>query len=369
MAGLYDEQILGARQQAETARKLREGINAPQGQMVSGWYVPPSATQYLAEGLRTYGAAKKERKAEAEAKRLQDLKQQQTQMYMNQMGPQADVSLSPSVTQNFGNPQAMADAFAQGGTQTTYTQPSEQQRMAALIRLSQVNPEAAQVPLQMQQYQMKADEAKQAKEEKFQQQQEMARLVAGLRPQQDKLVSVVGPNEQPMFVPQSAAAGMQPYIKPSGKSSSITPEQRESAALSAQQALNQLQTLYAHPGREAGTGGSSWMSAIPATDAKSFGAELKTFQAKAFLDAVQAMKGLGALTEAEGAKLVASIGALDPEMKEQDFANNLKQVAIELHDKAKAKGLDVQLPEFAAPQPMAMNNNAQNGGAKFLGFE
>ena len=44
MASFYDEQILGARQQAETARKLREMAlqENPQGQMISGHYVAPS---------------------------------------------------------------------------------------------------------------------------------------------------------------------------------------------------------------------------------------------------------------------------------------------------------------------------------------
>lgn len=128
----------------------------------------------------------------------------------------------------------------------------------------------------------------------------------------------------------------------------MTPEQKSQAEITAQATLNQLTKLYEHPGRTSATGASSFMSMIPATDAKSFASELGTFQAKAFLDAVQAMKGLGALTEAEGQRLVASIGALDPSMKEEDFASNLQSVAGEIYSKAKAAGLNVELPSFAA---------------------
>lgn len=128
----------------------------------------------------------------------------------------------------------------------------------------------------------------------------------------------------------------------------MTPEQKSQAEITAQATLNQLTKLYEHPGRTSATGASSFMSMIPATDAKSFASELGTFQAKAFLDAVQAMKGLGALTEAEGQRLVASIGALDPSMKEEDFASNLQSVAGEIYSKAKAAGLNVELPSFAS---------------------
>ena len=75
MAGIYDERILGAKQQAETARKLREGITSPQGQMVSGWYVAPSMTQYLANALKGYGAYKGEQKAQSEYESAQKQKQ------------------------------------------------------------------------------------------------------------------------------------------------------------------------------------------------------------------------------------------------------------------------------------------------------
>lgn len=75
---MYDpqeEQILGLREQKAFARKLREeAMNAPQGQMVSGWYVRPSITQYLAQGLKGYLGGQEQAQAE---QGLQDIRNQQ----------------------------------------------------------------------------------------------------------------------------------------------------------------------------------------------------------------------------------------------------------------------------------------------------
>jgi len=61
----YEEKIIGLREQKQFAQKLREQAGqAPQGQMVSGWYVAPSWTQHAANLLRGYTAGQQEREAE-----------------------------------------------------------------------------------------------------------------------------------------------------------------------------------------------------------------------------------------------------------------------------------------------------------------
>lgn len=90
---MYDpqeEQILGLREQKAFARKLREeAMNAPQGQMVSGWYVKPSITQYLAQGLKGYLGGQEQAQAE---QGLQDIRGQQ------QRGREAFLSNMPQPT-------------------------------------------------------------------------------------------------------------------------------------------------------------------------------------------------------------------------------------------------------------------------------
>ena len=51
---MYDVEIVGGDQRQRLAEMLRaNALNAPQGQMVSGWYVPPSWTQNLAQLANT----------------------------------------------------------------------------------------------------------------------------------------------------------------------------------------------------------------------------------------------------------------------------------------------------------------------------
>lgn len=88
--------------------------------------------------------------------------------------------------------------------------------------------------------------------------------------------------------------------------------------------------LLNHPGRAAATGATSFLSVIPGTDARGFSAQLETFKTQAFLPAVQQLRGLGALSNAEGQKLEAAIGALDPAMPEAEFEKSLKTILGDL---------------------------------------
>lgn len=121
-------------------------------------------------------------------------------------------------------------------------------------------------------------------------------------------------------------------------------------SLSAQQVLDQAAELYAHPGRQTATGASSFMANIPGTEARGFKANLDTFKAQTFVPMVSALKGMGALSDAEGRKLSESVGALDPSMPEKEFAASLQKITKYLYDKAKVAGLEVQMPEFVGKQ-------------------
>lgn len=118
----------------------------------------------------------------------------------------------------------------------------------------------------------------------------------------------------------------------------------EQAALSSQQVLDQAAMLLQHPGRQTATGASYFMGNIPGTDAKGFQSQLETFKAQTFIPMVSALKGMGALSDAEGKKLAASVGALDPSMKEEEFKSSLESVINYLYAKGKASGLNVSNP-------------------------
>lgn len=104
----------------------------------------------------------------------------------------------------------------------------------------------------------------------------------------------------------------------------------EKAQMSAIETLDKgidtVNRLLTHPGLEPAVGASSLLPAIPGTSRASFEAELEAFDAQAFLSAVKQMVGMGQLSDAEGRKLSASIGAINPSMKEEDFRESLNRI-------------------------------------------
>lgn len=153
MSGIYDEEILGARQQQETARRLREGVKTPEGQMVSGWYVRPSVTQYMAEALKSYYAGKSGKEAQTKYDTLTKQKKDETARYAEMLNPTPKVE-KPA----FQAPSQFEERdLLPGDTMTSPlqpdTQPNEQNMMAGLLGLSRVNPEAAASAMAINQWQ------------------------------------------------------------------------------------------------------------------------------------------------------------------------------------------------------------------------
>jgi len=97
-------------------------------------------------------------------------------------------------------------------------------------------------------------------------------------------------------------------------------------------ALDTLDLLSKHPGKKdvvgALTGGV--MSIIPGTNAAGFASQLETFKAQTFIPQVAALKGMGALSDAEGKKLTAAVGALDVKMKPTEFDASVSRIKAEL---------------------------------------
>lgn len=94
--------------------------------------------------------------------------------------------------------------------------------------------------------------------------------------------------------------------------------------------IRQAETVLNHPGREAGTGMSSWQSMVPGSDARGFAAQLETLKSQVFLPEVQKMQGMGALSNAEGQKISAAFASLDPDMPEEEFKQSLSTAIADL---------------------------------------
>lgn len=88
-----------------------------------------------------------------------------------------------------------------------------------------------------------------------------------------------------------------------------------------------------HPGLSSGTGtGAVTLAFVPGTSAKDFSTKVESLKAQTFLPMVEKMKGLGALTEAEGKKLTDAVGSLDTSMSKSAFESSVRQIYNDLHD-------------------------------------
>ena len=175
----------------------------------------------------------------------------------------------------------------------------------------------------------------------------------------EPLVTVRGEDGNPILVPRSQAAGMTPYTSRTAAQEFADVERERSVnqrSIDTQNTLDSIGELLVHPGRKAGTGASSFLGNVPGTDARGFQAKLETFKAQTFIPMVSALKGMGALSDAEGKKLSAAVGALDPSMKETEFEKELKRVQKFLYEKAKAAGLSVVMPELPEVAPVDNQN-------------
>ena len=124
-------------------------------------------------------------------------------------------------------------------------------------------------------------------------------------------------------------------------------------------ALDTLNVISTHPGKKsvvgALTGGVASM--IPGTDAAGFASQLETFKAQTFIPQVAALKGMGALSDAEGKKLTAAVGALDPKMKQKEFDAQVVKIKTSLED-AKQRALNMPgMPKQSTQPAMGTVNN------------
>lgn len=96
-------------------------------------------------------------------------------------------------------------------------------------------------------------------------------------------------------------------------------------------AITSLEELNTHPGKSAAVGMTgSLRSLIPGTDAYGFKSKLEAFKAQTFIPMVSALKGMGALSDAEGKKLTDAVGALDQGMKESEFNAQVEKIKQDL---------------------------------------
>ena len=109
--------------------------------------------------------------------------------------------------------------------------------------------------------------------------------------------------------------------------STVAKEQstKQASLANAQDAVALIDRLQTHPGFEAAVGTSLTPGFVPATDRKGAEAIIEQLKGQAFLNAIQQLRGLGALSDAEGAKLQQAAARLNADQSEADFKQALNE--------------------------------------------
>lgn len=117
-------------------------------------------------------------------------------------------------------------------------------------------------------------------------------------------------------------------------------------------ALDSLNEIEQSPGLSKAVGIRSAFPTVPGSDAANFEARLDTFKAQTFLPMVQSLKGMGALSDAEGKKLSDAVGALSPKMSEKAFRDSIGKIRNQLESKLSTvkKQFDYQEPVQNIPR-------------------
>ncbi|HDP6540770.1 TPA: phage DNA ejection protein [Escherichia coli] len=116
-------------------------------------------------------------------------------------------------------------------------------------------------------------------------------------------------------------------------------------------ALDSLNEIEQSPGLSKAVGIRSAFPTVPGSDAANFEARLDTFKAQTFLPMVQSLKGMGALSDAEGKKLSDAVGALSLKMSEKAFRDSIGKIRNQLESKLSTvkKQFDYQDPVQNTP--------------------
>jgi hypothetical protein len=394
----YEQQIEELKRRQQMAEMLQQQALQPLESQVApgGMVVPTSPVLGLTKMLQAYMGGKQLRDIEKQKGELSERSTAEAQDFLRSMAPGAQQRMSPDA--------ALAASLS---TAPTEAQPiTSQQRQQAIMGAGlSANPQmrmAAQLALMKPERVLQLDKVDPSKftpasvasafkaddptllvpvtpkpdkptvaggmvwdpaQRKFVQIEGYADQAAAIAaagraaPAPEAPVAVMGPDGKPVYVNRSQAIGKTPYT-----ATTLKQEQQEldktraqtQASLSAQETLDNAAILLQHPGRTGATGKTALWGSVPGTDAYDFSKRLDSFKAQTFIPMVSALKGMGALSDAEGKKLSESVGALDRSMSEDAFAQSLQQIMDSLYNKAQAAGLQVKKPDFssgATPAP------------------
>jgi hypothetical protein len=184
---------------------------------------------------------------------------------------------------------------------------------------------------------------------------------------------VMGPSLQDRAAVDVQKAGQSAAAEMTAKSGAQAQIDLPKVEESANTMLSLINRLESHPGLGYAVGTSSVLPVIPGTAAADFTAMLDQTQGKVFLQAYDALKGGGQITEAEGRKAEQAIARLSRGQTEEGFRSalqDLKSVVLNAREAAKRKaGIGGVGGASGGWQQAPMQPQLPSGNIKFLGFE
>ena len=365
------------RRQKMAEQLLQQSQDPLQGQMVSGQFVAPSITQYLAKGLQAYmgrkGLTEADEKASELAKALRGQEQGDLQKFMELSQGRPGQTIDPTTAvDDEGNPMPSAQMPAQApnmgaayaallNSQSPSLRQAGMQGMTQLPRLQAAQQEKeAERAFRMQQLQEQHNLRMQAMQEQNANRQQMAEEQRNFMLQMKQMGAQ---NAQPYFQPVQTAQGVMAFnartgkvepvqasgapvvgaqfdpslqgqlagAKASGKTlgESQTQAQIDLPRVAAQgeETIKLVDDLLASPGFKQAVGTSRLMGIqnVPGTAAKDFDVRLDQLKGKQFLQAFQSLKGGGQITEVEGKKATDAISRMNAASSEKDFENAARE--------------------------------------------
>ena len=162
-----------------------------------------------------------------------------------------------------------------------------------------------------------------------------------------------------------------------GETNSVKDQAKAGQVASFDTMLGTLGRLSKHPGLSRSVGFTGAFPTMPGSESANFKAELDTFQSQAFLPMVSQLKGMGALSDAEGKKITAAVGALNPNMGETAFRESVTRITSDMNAarnrltgaSAGGSGATGDFSGSSTPSkpPVPMKGMVQNGAGFWCG--
>ena len=130
------------------------------------------------------------------------------------------------------------------------------------------------------------------------------------------------------------------YGTETGKAAGSAMASASSDVQAAQNALDLIDSIRNDPARPMATGKSAFVGAIPGTASYDFNLKVEQAKSGAFMTAIQQLRGMGALSNAEGATATAAVTRMKTSMTEEGFLEALadyEKIVRQAMDKAQAK--------------------------------